>query len=221
MRFTIYHWTFLSILTLTQAAIIILRLSWSGVAYYRLVRIHNLVNAEFVMIVGSVFIWRRISSALSSLDPERITPVKLRWRTICLHDVARASLIVFLLMSHASFTFYFFLLGSEPHLLAIISLTAVATYLHIFVFLIIVEGIYFSSSLSVQFGILTSFNRLVNSLLNSFILDILAISGDLADGFVQDFESAARPLCSLKAKYGVYFATVMDILKLKNKVLFL
>ena len=45
------------------------------------------------------------------------------------------------------------------------------------------------------------------SLLVEKLSDIIAISGDLADGFVRDFGKAAQPLCNLTARYGVYFAT--------------
>lgn len=36
---------------------------------------------------------------------------------------------------------------------------------------------------------------------------MVAIAGDLADGFVADLKDAASPLCNLRPKYGVYFAT--------------
>ncbi|CAJ0570781.1 unnamed protein product, partial [Mesorhabditis spiculigera] len=42
---------------------------------------------------------------------------------------------------------------------------------------------------------------------NSINPDIIAISGDLADGYVKDLGEAAKPLCELRSKYGVYFAT--------------
>ncbi|VDM61333.1 unnamed protein product [Angiostrongylus costaricensis] len=44
-------------------------------------------------------------------------------------------------------------------------------------------------------------------LTNGLDPDIIAISGDLADGFVRHFGQAASPLCFLMAKHGVYFAT--------------
>uniref|UniRef100_A0A0K0D2C5 Metallophos domain-containing protein n=1 Tax=Angiostrongylus cantonensis TaxID=6313 RepID=A0A0K0D2C5_ANGCA len=44
-------------------------------------------------------------------------------------------------------------------------------------------------------------------LTNDLNPDIIAISGDLADGFVKHFGQAASPLCFLMAKRGVYFAT--------------
>lgn len=37
--------------------------------------------------------------------------------------------------------------------------------------------------------------------------DVIAISGDLADGFVRNLHDAAKPLCNLKPKKGVFFAT--------------
>lgn len=39
------------------------------------------------------------------------------------------------------------------------------------------------------------------------ISDIVAISGDLADGFLSDLEGAASPLKYLSPKYGTFFAT--------------
>jgi hypothetical protein len=38
---------------------------------------------------------------------------------------------------------------------------------------------------------------------------VVAISGDLADGFVGALSVAASPLKDLQAKYGTYFATGM------------
>ncbi|KAL3982432.1 Calcineurin-like phosphoesterase family protein [Acanthocheilonema viteae] len=37
--------------------------------------------------------------------------------------------------------------------------------------------------------------------------DMIAISGDLADGLVRNLEKAAYPLMNLTSKYGIYFAT--------------
>lgn len=42
---------------------------------------------------------------------------------------------------------------------------------------------------------------------NSLKPDLIAISGDLADGFVRNLDKAASPLKKLTAKYGTYFAT--------------
>ncbi|CAJ0564735.1 unnamed protein product, partial [Mesorhabditis spiculigera] len=52
-------------------------------------------------------------------------------------------------------------------------------------------------------------NRIVNIVewTNNLEPDIIAISGDLADGFVSSLGGAAEPICRLKSKYGVYFAT--------------
>lgn len=228
------------------------------------------------MVLGSMFIWRRVTAALNHLDPDRVTPARLRWRTICFQDVARASLLILLILSQFSLLFYYFLLGSEPHILAQISLVGLATYLQVVILLLIAESIHIISTVSLKYGVFESLNRyIVNnrhaytflSLLCAFLLilgglytafsdpiftrvsvplrklhhgevrvalltdihigptvgqkrmetiarltndlnpDIIAIAGDLADGFVRDFSNAARPLCSLKAKYGVFFAT--------------
>lgn len=47
-------------------------------------------------------------------------------------------------------------------------------------------------------------------------LDLIAISGDLADGFVRNLGKAASPLKKLTAKYGTYFATGKECRLFKN-----
>ncbi|KAJ1364405.1 hypothetical protein KIN20_024498 [Parelaphostrongylus tenuis] len=162
-----------------------------------------------------------------------------------------------LLCRSFSFLFYFFFLGSEPHILAQISLVGLATYLHVLVFLIIAEFIHIIGAVSLKCGFFTSVSRRITGNRHVFIFvslfcallfilggiftafsdpvytyisvplkklrndelhtivrltndlnpDIIAISGDLADGFVKHFGKAASPLCFLSAKHGVYFAT--------------
>ncbi|KAK6766287.1 hypothetical protein RB195_025902 [Necator americanus] len=231
---------------------------------------------EFLMVIGSMFIWKKVTEALNHLDPDKITPARFRWRTICFQDVARATLFILLGLSQLSFLFYFFLLGTEPHILAQISLIGLATYLHAVVFLVIAELVHFFCTVSFKCGVFKpqcryiidsrhvyTYLSLFCSLLfilgglyatfsdpvytkvsiplrnlhngdlrvalltdlhigptvgqkrmetivrltNKLEPDIVAISGDLADGFVRDFKGAASPLCSLKSKLGVYFAT--------------
>ncbi|WKY16574.1 hypothetical protein Q1695_001319 [Nippostrongylus brasiliensis] len=276
MRLTTGHYLFLGLFGVTQCVILVLLYMLEGVDYYRLKRIRNLINMGFIMVLGSMFIWRRVTAALKSLDPDRITPTRLRWRTICLQDVARASLLILLILSQFSLVFYFFLLGSEPHILAQISLVGLAAYLHVIVFLVISESIHIISTVSMKCGVFEATSRyIVNNrhaytflslfcaflfilgglyvtfsdpvytrvsiplkklqhgelrvallsdlhigptvgrtrmetiarLTNELNPDVIAIAGDLADGFVNDFGKAATPLCSLKAKYGVFFAT--------------
>ncbi|KAL6723100.1 hypothetical protein Aduo_018141 [Ancylostoma duodenale] len=276
MRLCAGHYLLIAFFVITQCLLIILRNSLHGVDYYRLKRVHNLVNMEFMMVLGSMFIWKRVTEALNHLDPDRVTPARFRWRTICFQDVARATLFILLGLSQLSFLFYFFYVGSEPHILALFSLIGLATYLHAVVFLVIAELVHQFSTVSLKFGVFESQSRyIINNrhaytylsllcallfilgglyatlsdpvytkvsvplrnlhngdvkvvlltdlhigptvgqkrmkkiveLTNKLNPDIVAISGDLADGFVRDLEGAANPLCSLKSKHGVYFAT--------------
>uniref|UniRef100_A0A7I5EER9 Metallophos domain-containing protein n=1 Tax=Haemonchus contortus TaxID=6289 RepID=A0A7I5EER9_HAECO len=276
MRLSVGHYVFLGLFVVVQCVIIAFLLTLTGVDYYRLKRIHNLINAGFLMVLGSIFIWKRVTAALNYLDPDRITPARLRWRTICFQDVARASLLILLVLSQFSMIFYFLLLGTEPHILAQISLVGLAAYLHVIVFLVIAECLHFFSTLFLNYGVLESMNRYIVDNRHAFIFvslccallfilgglyttitdpvythvtihleklrqgelrvallsdlhigptvgqkrmekiaqitnelnpDVITIAGDLADGYVRDFAVAATPLCSLKAKYGVYFAT--------------
>uniref|UniRef100_A0A915EQE8 Calcineurin-like phosphoesterase domain-containing protein n=1 Tax=Ditylenchus dipsaci TaxID=166011 RepID=A0A915EQE8_9BILA len=45
------------------------------------------------------------------------------------------------------------------------------------------------------------------SLVNSLNADMIAIAGDLVDGFLKNLENRALPLASLNAKHGVFYAT--------------
>uniref|UniRef100_A0A915PCF4 Calcineurin-like phosphoesterase domain-containing protein n=1 Tax=Setaria digitata TaxID=48799 RepID=A0A915PCF4_9BILA len=48
--------------------------------------------------------------------------------------------------------------------------------------------------------------KMVNTI-NPFKPDMIAISGDLVDGFVHNLEKAASPLRNLTSKHGIYFVT--------------
>ncbi|KAK6033854.1 hypothetical protein COOONC_28640 [Cooperia oncophora] len=163
MRLSRGHYIFLGVFAITQCVVVFLRFKLTGVDYYRLKRIHNLINAGFLMMLGSMFIWSRVTAALNYLDPDRITPARLRWRTICLQDVARASLLILLILSQFSMIFYFLLLGAEPHLLAQVSLVGLAAYLHVLVFLVIAESVHFISTVSLKYGVFESLNRYIVS----------------------------------------------------------
>lgn len=49
---------------------------------------------------------------------------------------------------------------------------------------------------------------------------MIAISGDLADGFVRNLEKAAYPLMNLTSKYGIYFVTGKEYICLKEREFF-
>lgn len=53
----------LAIVAILESIFVIARFVNTGVTYYRLVRIHGLVNLEFLMLFGSMFIYYRLSTA--------------------------------------------------------------------------------------------------------------------------------------------------------------
>lgn len=52
-----------------------------------------------------------------------------------------------------------FLSGSEPHILAQISLVGLATYLQVVILLLIAESIHIISTVSLKYGVFESLNR--------------------------------------------------------------
>lgn len=81
--------------------------------------------------------------------------------------------MLFLGLSHISFAFYFILLGNRydnfpskkqisgenPHILAIMSLTALAAYLHVLIFLLLADMVHGISYQLLKRGYCTSANR--------------------------------------------------------------
>ncbi|CAD6190513.1 unnamed protein product [Caenorhabditis auriculariae] len=138
---------FIFLVLCLQGFMILLRFISKGAAYYRVVRIHSIVTTECVMLIGSLYIWSRLSHAVCDLlpsDHEHPMPARWRWRRICMHDVARSAVVMFLVLSHLSFLFYYIFLGAEPNLFALVCLSAMAAFLHVFFFLLLADFIYYS-----------------------------------------------------------------------------
>ncbi|GMT35991.1 hypothetical protein PFISCL1PPCAC_27288 [Pristionchus fissidentatus] len=269
---------------------VVLRFSTTGVDSYRVKRAHTLAWAELGMLFGSFILFGRLSQAFANLflpnsraenGSLSFLPLGNRWRHICLSDIWRALVFLFLVLAHVSFLFYYIWLSEEPNLLSLISLWAMGLYLHLLVLSIVFEVLYYLVKFienrrgeeSFKLTKLTPMTRdqiTVSILALSFVLacgglftalsdpvvqteqifskhlpssmghpvkialltdihigpsigktriekvvkmtneinpDVVAIAGDLADGFVSDLREAAAPLCNLKTKYGVYFAT--------------
>lgn len=64
MRLSTGHYLFIGLFAVTQCVVVFLLFTLEGVSYYRLKRIHDLINVEFLMVLGSMFIWRRVTAAL-------------------------------------------------------------------------------------------------------------------------------------------------------------
>ncbi|EPB78365.1 Ser/Thr phosphatase family protein [Ancylostoma ceylanicum] len=167
---------------------------------------------EFMMVIGSMFIWKRVTEALNHLDPDKITPARFRWRTICFQDVARATLfILYIINSRHAYTYLslfcalLFVLGGLYATLSDPVYTRVSIPLRNLhngdVKVVLLTDLHIGPTVGQK-----RMQKIVE-LTNRLNPDIVAISGDLADGFVKDLEGAANPLCSLKSKHGVYFAT--------------
>ncbi|CAJ0953954.1 unnamed protein product, partial [Mesorhabditis belari] len=268
------------LIVLIEIAFIAWRLNITGIAHAQVVRFHSLFHLELAMSIGSFYIFSRFSSALTSLNDGRLRNLQRRWAQICLTDVMRAVLLLFLVLAQGSFAFYMIRLKSEVSTQAFICLVCLAGFIHLFVFTLLsdllvsilyvplklggqlpetswcsfladhrLKQIIFVTVITVFFMSIGLFRTLTpptvveeslrtNKLksgsdfsiallsdlhigpsvgrsrvqtivdtVNGAEPDLIAISGDLADGFVTDLADAARPLCNLKSKYGVYFAT--------------
>ncbi|VDK30809.1 unnamed protein product [Gongylonema pulchrum] len=249
----------------------------TGVPYALAARVHILAMQQFIMICGTAFIWCQLSPAIDffltgSLQPERT-------RAICAQDVARALLILMLVFTHLCSLFYYIWVGAEPNVLAVISLTSVAIYIHVIFFLLlflliqaichialriddsrfdfvrplimnellhrifavalaiafVVAGLWVTSLPPVIYRVTVPIKNLPQAqegfriallsdlhigptvgrakvertvaITNALKPDLIAIAGDLADGFVQHLYGAALPLRNLSSKHGTYFAT--------------
>ncbi|VDM48519.1 unnamed protein product [Toxocara canis] len=267
------------IVLLVQLTFLALRTILHGSSHFIVARAHLLVNQQLVMALGSYFIWAILSPAVNSIsDCTYLRSSRDRWRIICLQDVFKALLCLFLALTHVCFLFYFFWVGDEPNLLALLSLISVAIYLHMIIFLIATACIHALGRFLLKFGFFATFLRwmlvyeLVHRLIavamavlvvlagvwvahsppsvhlveiplhnlpqsqigftlalitdvhigptvgrtrvqqivdltNTLRPNVIAIAGDLTDGFVAHLSNAADPLRQFRAKYGIFFST--------------
>ncbi|GMT06142.1 hypothetical protein PENTCL1PPCAC_28316, partial [Pristionchus entomophagus] len=286
------HWVgiYAALHAVIHSVFIFLRFTTNGVDSYRVKRAHTLAWAELGMLAGSFILFGRLSQAFANvfLPNSRsengslsFLPLGNRWRHICLSDIWRAVIVLFLILAHVSFLFYYIWLSDEPNLLSLISLWAMGLYLHLGVLTVLFEIGYFvvkfienrraqegfkltqltpvtrdqinisiliisfvlacgglftalsdpviqteqifskhlpsSMGNPVKIALLTDIHigpsigktrvEKIVQMTNELKPDVVAIAGDLADGFVADLKTAAAPLCNLRTKSGVYFAT--------------
>lgn len=271
---------YLGMALLIQVVFVSLRFSFRETYFFPLiVRVHTFANLQLVMVVASYFIWVQLKPAINIVsDGVRMETGFMRWRTICLDDIVKAMLLLFLILTHSCFLFYYLWIGDEPHFLAMTSLTAVAMIIHLSVFLLLVAGIHGVCHILLAYNVAPNLARAILGqammhrilsvicafclvagglfvtmsppsvvrasvpianlpdaqkdltialltdihigpsvgrsrvqqiveMTNSLRPDIIAISGDLADGFVQNLGGAATPLNGLISRYGSYFVT--------------
>uniref|UniRef100_A0A8R1DJ14 Metallophos domain-containing protein n=2 Tax=Caenorhabditis japonica TaxID=281687 RepID=A0A8R1DJ14_CAEJA len=258
----------------------IARKTTDGVEHHRLLRLHTLLITSTAMLIASFYMWKRVTFAITTLFPFSSPVRSRRLRLLCFQDIALALLFLFLFLSHIAMFFFYVLLGPEPNVIAITSLSFIAAYAHILIFLVLVDIIFYFTKLihnkvtpnsvhtylvnnrsyhillavflgfmfmfaglysthtdpivrkttipmknfegtvggsNVSIALLSDIHigpsvgrsriRKIVDMTNALKPDIIAIAGDLADGLVRDFSGAAEPLCDLKARGGVYFAT--------------
>uniref|UniRef100_A0A0R3RR84 Metallophos domain-containing protein n=1 Tax=Elaeophora elaphi TaxID=1147741 RepID=A0A0R3RR84_9BILA len=224
--------------------------------------------------------WWNLSPAIDSVLGD--LPLQLSckyWRTGCVQNVLKVPVVLLLFLAHICSMFYYFWIGEEPNIFAMIALISAAVYIHLIFFLFIfllMHSVFrlilrMDSKHFILLRLLVA-NELLNRLfavvlavifvlaglwvtllppvvrrvtikienlpeaqkgftiallsdlhigptvgcskiqemvdtINPFKPDVIAISGDLADGLVLDLEKAAYPLVNLTSKYGIYFVT--------------
>lgn len=84
-----------------------------------LYRVQFLLLINAFMLLGSLFVWRRIASAMI-LGVKPPSP--------CLCQAWRAGVFLFLLLTHSSFLTLFYLVAEEPHALSRVSYTCLGAY---------------------------------------------------------------------------------------------
>ncbi|XP_023682934.2 transmembrane protein with metallophosphoesterase domain isoform X2 [Paramormyrops kingsleyae] len=84
-----------------------------------LYRVQFLLLINAFMLLGSLFVWRRIASAMI-LGVKPPSP--------CLCQAWRAGVFLFLLLTHSSFWTLFYLVAEEPHALSRVSYTCLGAY---------------------------------------------------------------------------------------------
>ncbi|EGT34441.1 hypothetical protein CAEBREN_15952 [Caenorhabditis brenneri] len=160
-------------IALVHISIAIARKSTHGIAHHRLVRLHTVLITSTVMLIASYYIWKRVNFAIkknkahkseseisianniesesdfaiTELLPSPNPVGNRRLRLLCLQDIAQALMLLFLFLSHIALFFYYILLGPEPNVIAITSLSFIAAYAHILIFLVIADILYYSTRL--------------------------------------------------------------------------
>ncbi|CCD70883.1 Putative metallophosphoesterase F40B5.2 [Caenorhabditis elegans] len=157
-----------------HVSIAIARKSTDGVAHHRLVRLHTILITSTAMLSASYYIWKRVNFAITklfkTLKSENELPIansnesesdfamntllpspnpvgNRRLRLICFQDIAQALMMLFLFLSHIAMFFYYIFLGPEPNVIAITSLSFIAAYAHILIFLLIADVLFYSTKL--------------------------------------------------------------------------
>ncbi|VDN55291.1 unnamed protein product [Dracunculus medinensis] len=108
-----------------------------------------------------------------------------RWKMICLQDVFKALLYLFVISTHLSFVFYYFWVHDEPNLLALFAFIALAIYIHAFIFLSLLAITNSVISLALRYGIKNGIFRLFVSHIFLFRLFTIFVSvGFVIAGFI-------------------------------------
>ncbi|CAI5454720.1 unnamed protein product [Caenorhabditis angaria] len=129
---------------LVHCVMVISRLVATGMAKHRLIRMHNVMIFSTAMLFTSVYMWRRVNFSLRHLLPTPSEVGNRRLRKICFQDVALAFFTLFIFLAHIAMMFFYVLLGSEPSFIALTSLSFLAAYLHILIFLLLADAILFT-----------------------------------------------------------------------------
>ncbi|XP_048828623.1 transmembrane protein with metallophosphoesterase domain isoform X5 [Brienomyrus brachyistius] len=161
-----------------------------------LYRVQFLLFINSFMLLGSLFVWRRIASAVI-LGAKPPSP----W----LYQAWRAGVLLFLLLTHSSFLTLFYLVAEEPHALSrVVRLDITLDKLPRSL-----DGLKIVLLSDIHLGSTVGRSRLdlIVSIVNRLEADLVAITGDLADSQVSRLLSASEPLLGMKSKLGSYFVT--------------
>ncbi|VDN04514.1 unnamed protein product [Thelazia callipaeda] len=247
-----------------QILIFLLKMNLTGVSYVIMARLNLIVVLQFAMVLGSIFLWLMLSPTDDKFVFLTLVTF-LKQNLKCHQDIACIAITLF--FSHICSIFYCVAIGKESNILAVISFTLFAIYIHTIFFLIIyllmrtmsyvlifvmndrsnrnsvallaiifaVCGLWVAMSppniryvtikirnlplaqIGFRIALLSDLHvgptvghsnvQKMVDIINSIGPDVIAISGDLADGFVKQLKKAVCPLKNLTPRYGTFFAT--------------
>lgn len=115
-----------------EACVVLLRSLSRGIRHAQLTRVHDVVNIQLVMIIVSSMMFKRTNSVFAGLSGYA-------------RDAARAFILLFILMSHSAWVFFYVYLPDDS-IISVVCFVCLAAYLHAACFLLFMVAVEFFST---------------------------------------------------------------------------
>uniref|UniRef100_A0A914WMA4 Calcineurin-like phosphoesterase domain-containing protein n=1 Tax=Plectus sambesii TaxID=2011161 RepID=A0A914WMA4_9BILA len=126
---------YLGSFVVVQTVLVALRMTLVGDRFAQIRRVHEIVSLEFLMLLCSGLIWRRLTSVFNAYF------TKPKVRLLAPVDFAKALLLLFLIFTHSCWFMFYILVNEDPSWIALISFVSCAVYIHTAIFTVIVIAV--------------------------------------------------------------------------------